>query len=52
MTPKSEMEMTFRNEVLKLASEMPFAQKLINSGRLSVPCVLNDTPLSAESEGI
>lgn len=52
MTPKSDMEMTFRNEVLRLASEMPFAQKLINSGRLSVPCVLNDTPLSADSEGI
>ncbi len=40
MTPKSTIEHQFRNEVLKLAHEMPFARKLINSGRLSVPCSL------------
>ena len=51
MTPKSAMEMTFRNEVLKLASEMPFAQKLINSGRLSVPCALTGSALHSASEG-
>ena len=51
MTPKSAMEMTFRNEVLKLAAEMPFAQKLINSGRLSVPCALKHSPLNGEDEG-
>ncbi len=41
MTPKSPMERLFRDEVLNLAKEMPFARRLINSGRLSVPCSLN-----------
>ncbi|MEL6417759.1 MAG: FAD-dependent oxidoreductase [Pseudomonadota bacterium] len=45
MTPKSEIEALFRNEVLNLASEQPFARKLINSGRLSVPCSLTELPL-------
>jgi len=40
MTPKSPIEHMFRNEVLKLSKDMPFARKLINSGRLSVPCSL------------
>ena len=40
MTPKSPMETIFRNQVLALAGRYPFAQKLINSGRLSVPCAL------------
>jgi len=40
MTPKSPVEHMFRNEVLKLSKDMPFARKLINSGRLSVPCSL------------
>ncbi len=42
MTPKSPMERLFRDEVLKLANDMPFARRLINSGRLSVPCSLSD----------
>ena len=40
MTPKSDTEMMFRNEVLSLAKDLPFARKMINSGRLSVPCSL------------
>ena len=40
MTPKSPIEMLFRDEVLNLASKAPFARRLINSGRLSVPCSL------------
>jgi 3-(3-hydroxy-phenyl)propionate hydroxylase len=52
MTPKSEAEMTFRDEVLTLAAEMPFAQKLINSGRLSVPCALMSSPLNSASAGL
>ena len=40
MTPKSPIEHLFRNEVLSLAKHTTFAQKLINSGRLSVPCSL------------
>lgn len=40
MTPKSEMEAIFRNETLRLAETMPFARRLVNSGRLSQPCSL------------
>ena len=45
MTPKSPIEHLFRNEVLRLARHTTFAQKLINSGRLSVPCSLADQAL-------
>lgn len=44
MTPKSQIEKLFRNEVLRLSKDLPFARKLINSGRLSVPCSLPATP--------
>jgi 3-(3-hydroxy-phenyl)propionate hydroxylase len=40
MTPKSDIERTFRDQVLALAAEHPFARRLVNSGRLSVPCSL------------
>src|SRR4029079_17602127 len=45
MTPKSAMEKMLRDEVLDLAADMPFARKLVNSGRLSVPCSLAGLPL-------
>ena len=40
MTPKSPIEKMFRDEVLRLSRHLPFARRLINSGRLSVPCSL------------
>ena len=40
ITPKSEISKTFRDAVLHLAREHPFARKLVNSGRLSVPATL------------
>ncbi len=40
MTPKSKMEAVFRQEVLNMAERLPFARKLVNSGRLSAPCSL------------
>ena len=40
MTPKSPVEALFRDAVLTLAADHPFARKLINSGRLSQPCDL------------
>ena len=49
MSPKSDMEMIFRNEVLKLASDLAFARKLINSGRLSAPCSLAGSELNTVS---
>ncbi len=40
MTPKGPVEAMFRDEVLRLAGEYEFARRLVNSGRLSVPCTL------------
>jgi 3-(3-hydroxy-phenyl)propionate hydroxylase len=40
ITPKSEISRTFRDAVLGLAREHPFARRLVNSGRLSVPATL------------
>jgi len=39
MTPKTKISQTFRNAVLTLAKDHAFARPLVNSGRLSVPCV-------------
>ncbi len=46
ITPKSRVSRTFRNAVLELAQEHPFARALVNSGRLSVPTWLVDSPLN------
>ncbi len=46
ITPKSEISRTFRDAVLKLARDHPFARRLVNSGRLSVPAILRDSTLN------
>jgi 3-(3-hydroxy-phenyl)propionate hydroxylase len=46
ITPKSEVSRLFRDAVLDLSREHAFARKLVNSGRLSVPAVLRDSPLN------
>ena len=46
ITPKSEISRVFRNAVLELAKDHPFARKLVNSGRLSVPSTLHTSPLN------
>ncbi len=51
MTPKSPIEALFRNEVLRLARQDAFARRLINSGRLSVPCVLEGMALQTPGAG-
>jgi 3-(3-hydroxy-phenyl)propionate hydroxylase len=38
MTPKSAFERTLRRAVLDLARDAPFARRMANSGRLSLPC--------------
>jgi len=48
MTPKSDISKTFRNAVLELAGKHPFARPLVNSGRLSVPCVYDGLALFGE----
>jgi 3-(3-hydroxy-phenyl)propionate hydroxylase len=40
MTPKNAFEHMLRDEVLGLAETYPFARRLVNSGRLSLPCTL------------
>src|SRR5690606_2270588 len=46
ITPKSEVSRLFRDAVLDLSRHHAFARRLVNSGRLSVPCVLRDSPLN------
>ena len=46
ITPKSNVSKAFRNAVLELAQDYPFARALVNSGRLSVPSWLVDSPLN------
>lgn len=46
ITPKSRTSKTFRNQVLALAKHHPFARKLVNSGRLSVPSFLTQSVLN------
>ncbi len=46
ITPKSTVSRTFRDAVLKLAADHPFARRLVNSGRLSLPTTLATSPLN------
>ena len=46
LTPKSEISKIFRDAVLTLAKNHEFARPLVNSGRLSVPCVYDAMPLN------
>ena len=46
ITPKSEISRLYRDAVLDLAKDHPFARTLINSGRLSVPATLVESTLS------
>ncbi|HEX7439725.1 MAG TPA: FAD-dependent oxidoreductase [Caldimonas sp.] len=46
ITPKSEISRLFRDAVLGLARDFPFARRLVNSGRLSVPATLHDSALN------
>ena len=46
ITPKSEMSRIFRDAVLDLSERVDFARPLVNSGRLSVPCTYDGSPLN------
>jgi len=46
LTPKNEVSRAFRDAALKLAERLPFARAFVNSGRLSVPCVLDGSLLN------
>ena len=47
ITPKSEMSRILRNAVLDLSEHHAFARPLVNSGRLSIPCVYDGSPLNS-----
>jgi 3-(3-hydroxy-phenyl)propionate hydroxylase len=46
ITPKSEASKAFRDAALLLAKHHPFARRLVNSGRLSLPTTLDTSPLN------
>ena len=46
MTPKSRAAKVLRDAVLSLAEEWPMGRALVNSGRLSVPATLAESPLN------
>jgi 3-(3-hydroxy-phenyl)propionate hydroxylase len=46
ITPKSDISKLFRNAVLSLSADHAFARPLVNSGRLSVPCVYDGSQLN------
>ena len=48
ITPKSTISRTFRDAVLDLAEDHPFARPLVNSGRLSLPTTYADSVLNGE----
>ncbi len=50
ITPKSETSRLFRNAVLDLSEVSAFARPLVNSGRLSVPCVYDGSPLNGSDD--
>ena len=50
MTPKTPIEALFRGEALRLAKDQPFARKILNSGRLSLPCSLEG--MSLQTQGV
>ena len=50
ITPKSAISRVFRDAVLNLAETCEFAQPLVNSGRLSVPCTYDESSLNGPDE--
>lgn len=46
ITPKTPVSKMFRDAVLDLAATLPFARSLVNSGRLSVPCIYDGSRLN------
>lgn len=47
ITPKSSMSRLLRDAVLDLSERHAFARPLVNSGRLSVPCTYDGSPLNS-----
>lgn len=45
ITPGSEASRVFRDAALQLAEQYPFARRIVNSGRLSLPTILGESSL-------
>ena len=50
ITPKSDAARGYRDAVLELAGRHAFARAMVNSGRLSRPAVLAETPLNTPDD--
>ena len=51
ITPKSAAARALRDACLELAAHLPFARRLVNSGRLSVPSVADGSPANTPDPG-
>ncbi len=51
ITPKTEAALAYRDAALALAGQHAFARPLVNSGRLSRPYTMADSPLHASGDG-
>lgn len=47
LTPRNPAHTLFRDAVLDLVEEFDFARPMVNSGRLSMPCTYDDSPLNS-----
>ncbi|MES2257500.1 MAG: FAD-dependent oxidoreductase [Pseudomonadota bacterium] len=52
ITPKSAISRLFRDAVLELARDQPFARKLVNSGRLSLPSTYDNSALNTADSDV
>ena len=52
ITPKSRVSRSFRDAVLALSRDHPFARTLVNSGRLSMAATLHDSPLNTPDRDV
>lgn len=50
LTPRSPAHSVFRDAVLDLVKDHPFARPMVNSGRLSVPCIHDGSPLNGPDD--
>ena len=50
ITPKNRVSRTFRDATLKLSKDYAFARRLVNSGRLSLPAILRESPLNTPDQ--
>ena len=52
ITPKSKISQLFRDAVLDLSKHHPFARRLVNSGRLSLPSTYTDSVLNTPDRDV